>query len=284
MQMNICKRITLLALAVALFSMQVFAVADTDTQSNNEAGQSILSGLDLSNIQITIDGVPVEDVLGAATGMFADEVEEHVGEAVNEINGLFGELAAELNASFGEIEGMVESMIEEKWHLRIADLSIDANIRRSAYDNCLDLYKAQADGEAEKGAWIAMDTAEGCGNNIIYIYDEENIAEAVLAAVENGALEGAEVLFGYQNANCKYGMLAVTYLDPSDEPFAMCNMSDLRDIRMIETYLDYVRKHAVRNYDAVGYGGPYVTIIFCGENSDAGWLTIVAQEDPMLLE
>lgn len=280
--MRFGKWIAILMIGCILQMIPVQAIGEGGAEKGTAAEQG---GFNLNDVQITISGVPIEDVLGAASGMFADVVEENVSEAVDGLNGIFGELADGLNEGLGEIDSMVGSMIEDTWYLKIPDVLIDAGIKRSPHDNALELYHAQNDGTTTKAPRIAMDTAEGCGNNIIYIYDEAAAIPAILAAVENGTFGENEIIFGLEGNYGTYVVSAILFLSPSDEPYAMCNMTDLADEERFNAYRDYINEHAAKNYDEpIEYGDQLLTIVLWNQDENADWLTVVAKEIPTKIE
>jgi len=246
---------------------------------------SAMAEADAGGIEITINGVPVEEVIGAASEIFADVVEENTSQAIDGLNAVFDEFAKGFSEGLGEMEGLVDGLINDSWGLSFPELGMEEEIRRSSYDNALDLYKAQLSGETDKSLRIAMDTQEGCGNSIVYVYDEGPLTETVLEAMENDTLGIGFASFGPGNYRSLHRIHAVLYLTPSDEPFAICNMTDLRDEQKLEAYTDYVIEHAVKIEDPeFKDGGPLMTIIIWGPDENADWLTLVTQEEPMLLE
>lgn len=271
-----------LLIASILQILPVQAIGEGNEENGTEAERS---GFNLNDIEISINGLPVEDVIGAASGMFADAIEENMGEAIDGLNDIFGEFAESFSADLGELGTMVDSLIEETWVLKMPAVSFDTTIKRSVYDNALDLYKAQADEETGRYGRIALDAVEGCGNNLIYIYDETELITAILESVEVGTFGESEITFGLEGYYGAYVVSAVLFLSPSDEPFAMCNMTDLSDEQRFDAYRDYVDEHAVKNYgEPLEYGDQLLTIIFWNQDAEADWLTVVAKEIPTMIE
>lgn len=236
-------------------------------------------------IEITVDGVPIEDVLGALSGMFVDALEKNMGEAVGEMNGIFSGLADDLSADLAELAESLNGLSDEEWRLTIPELSVDAQIRRSAYDHALDLYEAQRAGNADKGAQMAKASAPEGRNFIIYMYDENGLAQAIRDAADSGMLGETKVLFGSDDGRYEYSVLSVLYLSPSDQPDAMFNQTDLSDDQAFKAYADYAAGQAVVTYDEVlGLGGDLLTLVIWGAEEEADWLTLVMQEQPFRLE
>lgn len=278
-----CMRWIVVLLIVGILQiLPVQAIGEGNAENGTEAGQS---GFNLNDIEISINGLPIEDVIGAASGMFADAIEENMGEAIHGLNDVFGEFAESFSADLGELGTMVNSLIEETWILKMPAVSFDTTIKRSVYENALDLYKAQVNGETGTGGRIALDTVEGCGNNLIYIYDETELITAILESVEAGTFSESEITFGLEGYYGTYVVSAVLFLSPSDEPSAMCNMSDLSDEQRFNAYRDYVYEHAERNYDEpLEYGDQLLTIVFWNQDAETDWLAVAAKEIPAMLE
>lgn len=282
----IIKRWTAILAVVCIIQLIPFSVmAETESGTSNASGVVAQSGINLNDIEITVGGVPIEDFLGAAAGMFSEELEKNMGEAIGELNGIFNEFSEEMSDSLGEIEMILGSMINDTWYLKIPEVSFDAVVKRSTYDNALDLYNAQLSGETGREGRIALNSTEAGLNNIIYIYDESEIIPAIMSSVEAGTFGEKEMVFGLEGYTGTYAVSSVLFLTPSDEPYAMCNMADLSDESRFEAYRDYISEHSMKNYDTpLEYGDQIMTIIFWNEDTDADWMTVVAKEVPMLLE
>jgi len=268
-----CISVLLIAAVCLLLPVSALGEAEGNTGSTNPGG-----------IEITVDGVPLEDVLGALSGMFVDELEKSMSEAVGEINGLFSGLADGLSADIAELAGSLKGLSDEEWRLTIPELSVDEQIRRSAYDHALALREAQLAGNADKGAQMAKASTPEGRNFIIYMYDENGLAQAVQNAVDSGTLGETKAFLGSDDGRYEYRILSVLYLSPSEQPDAMFNQTDLSDGQAFEAYTDYAAEHAVVTYDEpLGLGGNLLTLVIWGaEESD--WLTLVMQEQPFLLE
>lgn len=267
------KWIAVLMLLSILPATLVSATAETE------------SGINLDDIKITVGGVPIEELLGAAGGMFADSVEEAMGDTIDDLNGVFNEFADEMSGDIGEIERTIESMIHDTWLLQIPAVSVNAMIKRSAYGSAMELYQAQLSGDTDKAGKLARNATESGGNSIVYIFDEAQSIPAILEAVESGAFGEREMIFGLEGYTGHYAVSSVLYLAASDEPFALCNMVDLSDEKQFEAFSKYVTGHAIQNYDEpLVYGDPIVTVIFWNEDADADWLAVIAKEIPVLLE
>lgn len=274
------RRWIVIGMIVCMLFMVPFAAA-----SETEAEQTENSGWTLNDIEININGMPLGDVLETAGGMFADAVGEHVGEAITGLNEVFGEFAEDFSADLKELGGTVDGMIEDTWRLQIPAVSLNETIKRSEWNSAMELYLAQTGGETGKGARIAAGTEENSGNNIIYIYEDGDMMEEILAAAENGSLAEQNSVFGMEGFYGEYAVCAVTYLPASEEEGAMCDMVDLSDEEQFDAYRDYVMEHAAQTFgEAMAYGDRLVTIIFWNEESDGQWLTIVGKEVPVALE
>lgn len=278
-----CRRLIVVLLIASI--LQIFSVQAIGEGNEENGTDAERSGFNLNDIEISINGLPIEDVIGTASGMFTDAIEENMGEAINGLNDIFGEFAESFSADLGELGTMVDSLIEETWVLKMPAVSFDTTIKRSVYDNALDLYKAQVNEETGTYGRIALDTLEGCGNNLIYIYDETELITAILESVEAGTFSESEIIFGLEGYYGTYVVSAVLFLSPSDEPSAMCNMTDLSDEQQFNAFRNYIDEHAAKNYDEpFEYGDQLLTIVFWNQDAGADWLTVVAKEIPTMLE
>ena len=203
------KWISLLLIAAFCLLLPVSALGEGETSEHT------------GGIEITVDGVPIEDVLGALSGMFVDALEKNMGEAVGEMNGIFSGLADDLSADLAELAGNLNDLNDEKWRLTIPELSVDAQIRRSAYDHALDLYEAQRAGNVDMGAQMAKASTPEGRNFIIYMYDENGLAQAIRDAADSGTLGETKVLFGSDDGRYEYSVLSVLYLSPY--PTQLCS-------------------------------------------------------------
>jgi len=61
-------------------------------------------------IEITYNGVPIEETIGTASEMFADAVEENVGTAIEGINSVLNEFAKGFTESLGMIEDTIHNI------------------------------------------------------------------------------------------------------------------------------------------------------------------------------
>jgi len=268
-----CISVLLIAAVCLLLPVSALGEAEGNTGSTNPGG-----------IEITVDGVPLEDVLGALSGMFVDELEKSMSEAVGEMNGIFSGLADDLSADLAELAGSLNGLNDEEWRLTIPELSVDEQIRRSAYDHALALREAQLAGNADKGAQMAKASTPEGRNFIIYMYDENGLAQAVQNAVDSGTLGETKAFLGSDDGRYEYRILSVLYLSPSEQPDAMFNQTDLSDGQAFEAYTDYAAEHAVVTYDEpLGLGGNLLTLVIWGAE-EADWLMLVMQEQPFLLE
>ncbi len=283
--MKIKRWIAILVSICVLQLITFSAMGDTNSETTNEEEESSQNGIKLDDVEINVSGVPIEDLFGTAFDMFTEVFEENMGDMLEGLNGVFGEFAEEMSEDLGEIETILGSMIEGTWLLNIPAVSFDAKIRRSAYDNAFDLYEAQLNGETCKEGRIALNSTEGSLNDILYIYDGSEIITSITKAIEDGEFGEQEIVFGLEGYTGTYAVSSVLFLSPSDEPYAMCNMTDLTQEQQFESYRDYVTEHAVKNYDVLlEYGDQILTVIFWNEDSEAEWLTVVAKEVPMMLE
>lgn len=277
-----------IAMLVSICILQLIpfsAMGEANHEAANGEDETTQGGINLIDMEITVSGIPIKDFFGVAAGMFTEALEENVGDAIDGLNGVFGEFAAEMSGDLGEIEMVLDSMIDDTWLLNIPAVSFNAMIKRSAYDNALDLYNAQLSAKTGKEGRIALTSTEGCMNNIIYIYDENVVISSIAEAVENGIFGEREIVFGLEGYTGTYAVSSVLFLSPSDEPYAMCNMTDLTQKQQFEAYRDYVTEHATKSYDVpLEYGDQIITVIFWNEDSEADWMTVVAKEMPMMLE
>lgn len=241
--------------------------------------EELLEGLDCSNIEIVVDGVPLGNVLDTAGRLFADALEENVEVAIEGLNDVFTGFANDFSNDLGTIFG---GAAEESWVLKIRDVELDKTAVRSAYDSALELYEAQMSGECDGNARIARDWTQGCANNIVYIYDDEGIIPAILGAVEDESLAYEDIVFSQEGLFGTYWPVSVSYIEPSDE---LCRMTEFEDEQQFEQFRSRVTEKAVKVYDEpLEYGDTVLTLVFWNEDADAQWLCLVAKEVPVLLE
>lgn len=274
-----------LFLAISLFLAIPFSAICEDgmTSSEDENGFGLF-GLDFSDIEITIDGVTLHEVLDVASGMFADAVEENVGMAVEGLNEVFGEFSEGFSEDLGEIGTMIEGKIYDSWLLRLPAVSFDTKLRRSTYDSAFELYDAQITGKTDKDGRIASYAADGCGNSVVYIYDETDLRSAILESVEKGLFNKDEIMFGLEGECCNYAVSAVLTVSGSDEARALCDMTDLTDEEQFNFFINMVTENAAVSYDEpIFYGNWVLTMVFWNQDVE-DWLVIVAKEVPVLLE
>lgn len=65
---------------------------------------STIAEAEEKGLGITYNGVPIEEAIGTASGMFADAVEENMSEMIDGLNDVFSEFAQGFSESLGEIE------------------------------------------------------------------------------------------------------------------------------------------------------------------------------------
>lgn len=235
-------------------------------------------------IEITVNDVPLEDWLGAATEMFTDAVEENVDEAVEGLNGVFADFARDMTGALGEMETVLGSM-DERWYLKMPAIAFDACIRRSAYADVQELYDAQMNGEADTESKLAMKSTETSGNSIVYVRDEGEIIPAILQSMQENVFDKYEVMFGLEGWIGTYEVSSVLHLPPSDELYALCGMTDLTDEAQFDAFRDSVTGLAMANYEeSIVYGDRILTVVFWPADAEGDWLVFVAKEVPVLLD
>ena len=278
-----------LAVLLALCYMQLFALPALGESSSyggvtvNES-EAETEGNDFT-FEFSINGISFGDLIDSAADMFIDAIEEGIEEIMDDFSDIFRDVSNEFAGNFDEMNDVIDSLLNDSWELNIPAISLYEDVRRSTYDSALELYKAQISDEAGKDSKIARDAEEGCGNNIIYIYDDGGFAEKIFRATEDGSFGEAEVVFGMKGFTETYAVSAVVFIAPSDEPLAMCNMTDLKEEKQFEAFMDYVSKHAEMSYDEIPeYGDEIVTVIFWDQEAGDEWLAVVAKEIPQMLE
>ena len=190
-------RWTVLFFVVCLLLVIPFSSTGEESMADSEGETDFgFFGLDFTDIELTIGGMPLGEVLDVASRMFADAVEENVGMAVEGLNGVFDEFSEGFSEDLGEMGAMIGSMINDSWLLKLPAVSFDTEIRRSTYECAFELYDAQINGKADKDSRIASYAADGCGNSVVYIYDETDVSSAILDSVEQGLFDKYEIIFG----------------------------------------------------------------------------------------
>lgn len=86
------KMIAIWIIVCLLVSLLFAALAETDGQG----------------IDITVNGIPIEEVIDTASGMFADAVEENMSEMIDGLNDVFSEFAQGFSESLEEIEDALQ--------------------------------------------------------------------------------------------------------------------------------------------------------------------------------
>jgi len=124
-----CRRLIVVLLIASI--LQIFSVQAIGEGNDEKGTEAERSGFNLNDIEISINGLPIEDVIGTATGMFTDAIEENMGEAINGLNDVFDEFAENFSADLRELGTMVDSLIEETWVLKMPAVSFDTTIKRS---------------------------------------------------------------------------------------------------------------------------------------------------------
>ena len=95
-------------------------------------------------IEITYNGVPIEEAIGTASEMFADAVEENVGTAIEGINSVLNEFAKGFTESLG--------MIEDTLHNAAFDYFCYSNSGSSTYE----IYSYEVGRDEDTGEWTVI--------------------------------------------------------------------------------------------------------------------------------
>ena len=275
----------LLLMIGLLLVIPVSAIGEASMDEPKDETGFNLFGFEFADIEITIGGIPMRDVLNAASAMFVDAVEENGSMVIDGLNGVFADFSTDLSGDLDEMGTLFFSMINDTWYLKIPAIMFDTEIRRSSYDSAMDLYDAQISGKTGRNSRIAMYTAEGCGNSIVYIYDEADVIPAIRDSIEQGLFDKYHLLFGLSGFSGDYAVCAVLNVSASEEAYALCNMTDLTEEEQFNEFISQINDEAEILYEEpLYYGDNVLTLVFWNQDTDREWLVIVAKEVPVLLD
>jgi len=130
------KRIAMGIIACLLFSLPFMA-----------AGEAANQGID-----ITVNGVPLEEAIGTASGMFADAVEENVSEMIDGLNDVFSEFAQVFSESLGEIEDALQPQASTAE----SDIAFDYFCYYNSGSSTYEIYSYEVGRDEETGEWTVI--------------------------------------------------------------------------------------------------------------------------------
>jgi len=130
------KRIAMGIIACLLFSLHFTA-----------AGEAANQGID-----IRVNGVPLEEAIGTASGMFADAVEENMSEMIDGLNGVFSEFAQGFSESLGEIEDALQPQASTAE----SDVAFDYFCYSNSGSSTYEIYSYEVKKDEETGEWTTV--------------------------------------------------------------------------------------------------------------------------------
>ena len=130
------KRIAMGIIACLLFSLHFTA-----------AGEAANQGID-----ITVNCVPLEEVIGTASGMFADAVEENMSEMIDGLNGVLSEFAQGFSESLGEIEDALQPQASAAE----PDVAFDYFCYSNSGSSTYEIYSYEVGRNEETGEWTVI--------------------------------------------------------------------------------------------------------------------------------
>lgn len=130
------KRIAMGIIACLLFSLPFMAVGEAANQG----------------IDITVNGVPLEEVIGTASGMFTDAVEENMGEMIDGLNGVLSEFAQGFSENLGEIEDALQPQASTAE----SDIAFDYFCYYNSGSSTYEIYSYEVGRDEETGEWTVI--------------------------------------------------------------------------------------------------------------------------------
>lgn len=118
------------------------------------AGEAAKQGID-----ITANGVPLEEAIGTASGMFADAVEENMGEMIDGLNGVFSKFAQGFSESLGEIEDTLRPQASTAE----SDIAFDYFCYSNSGSSTYEIYSYEVGKDEETGELVVIYELH-CGN------------------------------------------------------------------------------------------------------------------------
>lgn len=136
---------------------------------------STIAETEEKGIEITYNGVPIEEAIGTASGMFADAVEENVGTAIEGINSVLNEFAKGFTESLG--------MIEDTIHNTAFDYFCYSNSGSSTYE----IYSYEVMRNEENGERMVICEFH-CGNETYELPADEELMQELQMLIDQHEL------------------------------------------------------------------------------------------------
>lgn len=142
------------------------------------AGETADRGID-----VRVNGIPLEEAIGTAAGMFADAVEENISEMINGFNGVFSEFA----------QGFSESLREIKDALRpqACTAEPDAAFHYFCYSNSgsstYEIYSYEVGRDEDTGEWTVICELH-CGYDTYSLPADEELMHKLTEIIDEHAL------------------------------------------------------------------------------------------------
>ena len=113
---------------------------------------STIAETEEKGIEITYNGVPIEEAIGTASGMFADAVEENMSEMIDGLNDVFSEFAQVFSESLGEIEDALQPQASTAE----SDIAFDYFCYSNSGSSTYEIYSYEVGRDEETGEWTVI--------------------------------------------------------------------------------------------------------------------------------
>ncbi len=130
-------------------------------------------------IEITINGIPLEEAIDTASGMFADAVEENMSEMINGLNDVFSEFAQGFSESLGEIGDAIQP---DASHADVG-IPMDYFCYSNSGSSTYEIYSYEVGRDEETGEWM-VDYELHCGNETYELPADEELMQELQLLVE----------------------------------------------------------------------------------------------------
>jgi len=137
---------------------------------------STIAEAEEKGIEITYNGIPIEEAIGTASGMFADAVEENMSEMIDGLNDVFSEFAQGFSESLGEIEDALQPDT-------IMETFCYSNFGSSTYE----IYSYEVTRNGGTGEWMVIYELH-CGNETYELPADAELTRELQLLIEQHEL------------------------------------------------------------------------------------------------
>ena len=130
---------------------------------------------DAAGIEITVGGIPLEEMIGAASEMFADAVEENMGNAIQGLNDVLNEFAGGFSRDLAKIGDTMKNIP--------FDYFCYSNSGSSTYE----IYSYELGRDEESGEWTVICELM-CGYESYKLPADEKLLQDLAAVIEAHSL------------------------------------------------------------------------------------------------